>query len=184
MTDLPQPLTPADDGRVLPASYFFEGLIEEIEFVNSMRPVRGNWKDWFAALRHNYRLYSESVERGERSWAPPADPYVIADWAMLFTPIEAAIWSDIRCYGLPFWPQFPIGRFVVDFADPVRRIALECDGAAFHDAAKDRARDAELERMGWTVYRIPGRECFDEIVVLGDRLGTSIRLQDLREPSL
>lgn len=177
--DTPQNLTSADFAFRHVTS-FIETMAREIEFKLSMRPVRGNWKDWFSALRHNYRLYAESVDRGERSWAPPCDPYVVANWAMLLTPIEAAIWSDIRCYGLPFWPQFPVGRYVVDFADPVRHIALECDGAAFHDPAKDRVRDAALDKMGWVTYRIPGRDCFEENVILRDASGVHRTLESLR----
>lgn len=159
---------------------FRSQIMRTIELRSAMRPVRGNWTDWFDALRHNYALYAAAVERGEESWGLPADPYMVADWAMLFTPIEAAIWSDIRCYGLPFWPQFPVGRFVVDFADPVRKIALECDGSAYHDAVKDARRDAALEKMGWTTYRIPGRECFEEHVTIRRLDGTSFKLEDLR----
>lgn len=157
-----------------------EAIVRGIELQAAMRPVRGNWTDWFEALRHNYRLYAAAVERGEVSWGYPCDPYIVADWAMLFTPIEAAIWSDIRTYGLPFWPQFPVGKYFVDFADPVRRIALECDGAAYHDPAKDARRDAALEKMGWTTYRIPGRDCFDEDVVICTPEGYSFKLESLR----
>src|SRR3546814_5885241 len=39
------------------------------------------------------------------------------------------------------------------------KVAVECDGSKFHDAAKDAARDAELLSMGWSVYRIPGWRC-------------------------
>lgn len=176
--DLPQPLTPADELRHF--SQFIDDIVALGELHASMRPVRGNWTDWFDALRHNYRLYAAAVDRGLVTWEPSCDPYMIADWAILFTPIEAAIWSDIRCYGLPFWPQFPIGRYIVDFADPVRKIALECDGAAYHDPEKDRARDAAIEKMGWITYRIPGRDCFEEHVVIRRLDGTSIRLEDLR----
>ncbi|WP_253724679.1 endonuclease domain-containing protein [Burkholderia multivorans] len=177
--DLPNNLTSKPEGFRF-ADQFLGDMLRSLELQAQMRPVRGNWTDWFSALRHNYRLYAAAVERGEESWAPPCDPYVIADWAALFTPIEAAIWSDIRCYGLPFWPQFPVGRFVVDFADPVRKIALECDGAAFHDRAKDARRDAILADMGWKTYRIPGRDCFEETVVLRQLDGTCIKLEDLR----
>ena len=47
-------------------------------------------------------------------------------------------------------PQLPIGRFRPDFAligkgrETVRFILVECDGAEFHDADKDAARDAEI----------------------------------------
>lgn len=159
---------------------FPERTVRCMRLYASMRPVHGNWTDWFDALRHNYGLYSDAVKRGDASWRYPCDPYVIADWHALLTPIEAPIWSDIRSFGLPFWPQFPVGKYVVDFADPVRRIAIECDGAAFHDAAKDRKRDAALEAMGWTTYRIPGRECFEEEVMLRDRAGAAFSLESLR----
>lgn len=79
------------------------------------------------------------------------------DWE--FTPIELDMWCSIRALGLPFWPQFPVGRFFVDFGDPVWRIALECDGAKFHNAERDAARDAEVKALGWKVIRFPGWQC-------------------------
>jgi very-short-patch-repair endonuclease len=161
-------------------SDFWHRVHELIELDARMRPVRGHWVDRFEALRHNYRVYADGVRNGIVSWDAREDPYVVANWAALFTPIEAAIWSDIRALSLPFWPQFPVGKYIVDFADPVRRIALECDGAAYHDPIKDRARDAALEKMGWTTYRIPGRDCFDEVVTLRDMNGMHRKLESLR----
>jgi len=160
--------------------HYAQNIADVMHLHASMRPVRGNWKDWFDALRHNYRLYAAAVDSGLVDWSHPCDPYTVADWSMLLTPIEAAIWSDIRAYGLPFWPQFPVGKYIVDFADPVRRIALECDGAAYHNPIKDRARDVVLEKMGWTTYRIPGRDCFDEVVILRDLSGVHRTLESLR----
>ena len=99
------------------------------------------------------------MNEGIASWGHD-DPYAIADWVSIFTPIEAAAWSDLRSAGLPMWPQLPVGRFFVDFGNPIAKVALECDGAAWHqDKAKDEARDAELRRMGWTVYRASGKVC-------------------------
>ena len=167
-------------GSLQPASVYFDCLADYILLCAEMRPVHGNWKDWFDAIRHNYRVYAKGVDRGLVEWELPCDPYIVADWDALLTPIEAAIWSDIRACGLPFWPQFPVGRYMADFADPIRKIALECDGAAYHDPIKDRARDAALEKMGWTTYRIPGRDCYAEHVLVRDRAGTLIKLEDLR----
>lgn len=77
------------------------------------------------------------------------------------TPIEAALWGEIRECNVVMYPQFPIGRFFVDFANPVARVAIECDGYEYHlDKVKDRARDAWLEENGWTVYRITGADCW------------------------
>ena len=77
-----------------------------------------------------------------------------------FTPIENWLWADIRECGAVLWPQYPILNFFVDFANPVAKVAIECDGAAYHlDKAKDEARDKRLQDAGWTVYRITGKHC-------------------------
>lgn len=89
---------------------------------------------------------------------PPA--YLI-DWLRVFTPIERMAWSAIRYRGLPLLPQYPIGPYFADFADPDVRIVLECDGKQFHqDAERDAARDLEMAQQGWSVFRVSGRECY------------------------
>lgn len=117
------------------------------------------WADRFALLRHNYRVKSALVDAGLETWFR-CDPYRIADWGTLFTPIESAVWHDIRSAGLCMWPQLPVGRFFLDFGNPVAKISIECDGHQFHqDKVKDAARDAELAALGWEVLRIPGWRC-------------------------
>lgn len=86
------------------------------------------------------------------------DPYV-KDWITEFTPIETMVWNDIRGLGVPFYPQIPACGYYLDFANPFLKIAIECDGEAFHDLEKDMIRDAKLEQDGWTVFRIKGHEC-------------------------
>ena len=102
-------------------------------------------------------LYAEKDELIRERWPYMVDPYPV-DWR--FTPIEYAAWQTIRYYGLPLYPQYPVGRFFADFADPVSLIAIECDGAAWHDKAKDALRDAETQKLGWRVYRFTGRQCY------------------------
>jgi hypothetical protein len=120
--------------------------------------------EMYRGLKNNYRRKQAMVDAGIDEWFR-SDPYEIANWLSIFTPIEEAIWQDIRRMGLDLWPQFPVGRFWVDFGNPVARIALECDGAKWHmDKDKDRARDDELRAMGWTVFRIPGYQCKAEIL--------------------
>lgn len=98
--------------------------------------------------------YRKAAALGES----PGD-YLI-DWPSVFTPIESAAWQSIRHRGLPFLPQYPVGRYFADFADPENQIVIECDGAAFHrDPSKDAARDLEMAARGWTVFRVTGREC-------------------------
>jgi hypothetical protein len=86
------------------------------------------------------------------------EPYFV-DWTLIFTPIERAVWTDIRSAGLKFHPQIPVGRRFIDFGDPVKKIGIECDGSAFHVLEKDIERDKELLEHGWTVYHLKGREC-------------------------
>lgn len=81
------------------------------------------------------------------------DPYFL-DWD--FTPIERLAWQDIRSSLMPFYPQFPVGRCFIDFADPYRKIGVELDGRAFHEETRDRARDLSLWEHGWRIFRIPG----------------------------
>lgn len=116
------------------------------------------WNERFALYKRNYRLKKIMVDAGHDSWGH-SDPYQIADWASIFTPIESSLWWDIRAKHLHLWPQLPVGRFFVDFGNPIAKIAVECDGKKFHNAAKDAARDAELREIGWIVYRIPGWMC-------------------------
>lgn len=90
------------------------------------------------------------------------DPYPV-DWTQVFSPIEHMAWGEIRGVGLPFYPQLPIGMFFADFADPVERIVIECDGKDFHDPVRDAERDALMRADGWRVFRVPGADCVRKI---------------------
>jgi hypothetical protein len=118
--------------------------------------------DW-SAVRRFYREVEPIILAG------PACEWAIGayDWeecgGIRMTPIEAWLWADIREANAIFYPQYPVGNFFVDFANPVARVAIECDGYEYHlDKAKDRDRDAILESMGWVVYRITGHDCRTE----------------------
>lgn len=120
-----------------------------------------NWK----ALREHYARHAKAIEAADRNeWA--MDPYAWSTGIMQMTPIEDWLWHDIRDANAVLYPQYPIGGVFVDFANPRAKVAIECDGAAFHlDKAKDEARDLKLARLGWVVYRFTGKECrmdFDE----------------------
>lgn len=85
-------------------------------------------------------------------------PYLV-DWTKILTPIESMAWGEIRCSGLPFYPQYPVGRFFADFADPVKKLVIECDGKQYHNAERDDMRDAFMAANGWTVFRVSGADC-------------------------
>jgi len=74
-------------------------------------------------------------------------------------------------------PQFPIARYRLDFALLIRRgprpsciLAIECDGADFHDASRDRERDRQLYRMGVLTARVSGAVLHADPIHYADRV--------------
>lgn len=100
-------------------------------------------------IRDVYALMLPKIMEG------PVNPYFL-DWD--FTPIERLAWMDIRGGGIPMYPQFPIGRAFIDFADPILKIGVELDGAAYHEHKKDLARDMHLAKQGWRIFRVKGKD--------------------------
>lgn len=109
-------------------------------------------------LRAFYRNAMDEISKaGSFEWG--IDPYEV-DWIQVFTPIESALWHDIRAENVVMYPQFPIQGYFADFANPVAGVCIECDGARWHaDATKDAVRQRVIEQHGWIVYRITGRDC-------------------------
>lgn len=98
-----------------------------------------------------------------KNWKPRTDPYQYGDWISLFSPIENNVWSDIRYLGLPMYPQYPVGKYFIDFADPIKKIGIEVDGKEFHqDIEKDEFHQSELEKLGWEIIRITGDKTFKD----------------------
>jgi DNA helicase II / ATP-dependent DNA helicase PcrA len=94
------------------------------------------------------------------------------------TPIEAALHEAMRAISLMPVPQYGIGTYRVDFAFPDRRLAVEADGRAWHDAQRDAARDEHLHRLGWEVLRLPGSEIHRNPAAAADRVRSAL----LRRP--
>lgn len=146
-------------GMVMSVGDLAAEVLAYFDRMEDYEPIPAGYPERFKVIRRNYEAFARHVESGQESWLDHSSVYEIGDWGALMTPIESAIWQDIRQMGLPLWPQLPVGRVFVDFGNPVKRVAVECDGAAWHDAAKDAKRDAYLGEMGWRVYRITGRDC-------------------------
>jgi very-short-patch-repair endonuclease len=82
------------------------------------------------------------------------------EWRSMFSPIEDALWSDIRDEGAVLYPQYPVGPYFADFANPKAGVIVECDGAAFHlDKERDERRDKFMRDRGFAVIRMTGSEC-------------------------
>lgn len=109
-----------------------------------------------------YRDRIDIREAYEKADLTPQDgravsPYSLGiDWIEKFSPIEDYVWGSIRYLGIPLYPQYPVGPFFLDFADPFKKIGIEVDSVKWHqDKDADRSRQQKIEAMGWKVYRIP-----------------------------
>jgi len=99
------------------------------------------------------RLQSEAAAR------PGAVRVDNASGAVWMSPIEHALYEAMRREGLAPIPQHCIEGYYADFAFPDVRLAVEADGAAYHEGERrqrDQKRDWILRRAGWTVQRFRG----------------------------
>lgn len=144
------------------AAYFMDEVRRQFEneavlhkFREAVRTA-GTWQERLRAIRALYQAHEEVGEP-----AQDIEPYSLGlhdHW----TPIEWKLWQDIRCTGrMHMLPQYPVGPYFLDFANPAKKIGLEADGKDFHDEARDRKRDQHLwDEFGWRVFRVSGAECY------------------------
>jgi len=127
------------------------------------------------AIKDHYRAALPLLMEASDEWG--IDPYAWDELGIRLTPIEAALWDDIRAADLVMYPQFPVSGYFVDFGNPSARVAIECDGKRWHqDKEHDAIRQQHIEAKGWTVYRITGKNCFQEPEVFEDEHGTEYAL--------
>lgn len=87
-------------------------------------------------------------------------------------PFEIDVRDRLTRAGLALEPQFGSSGYRIDFAvkhpeQPGRMVlAVECDGASYHSAPtardRDRLRQEQLERLGWTFHRIWSQDWFED----------------------
>jgi very-short-patch-repair endonuclease len=76
------------------------------------------------------------------------------------SPFEAEVLTLLSSRGYRVRPQWPVGAYRIDLVveGNGRRLAVECDGERWHydKVEEDLARQALLERLGWTFVRLRG----------------------------
>ena len=98
----------------------------------------------FELAKHFWSQHRKTILAAPKNeWA--VDPYAWSEWIRL-TPIEEALWTDIRQANSVFYPQWPEAGYFLDFANPKAKVALECDGAAYH---QDKEKDARAAQAAW-----------------------------------
>lgn len=85
-------------------------------------------------------------------------------------PVERRLWLTY-IEGMASWPridlhpQYRIGRYRADFADPSLMLVIEVDGLAYHNGQesfiRDQRRQRYLQSRGWTVVRFAAKEVTD-----------------------
>lgn len=72
--------------------------------------------------------------------------------------LESRMAEAFKGIGLSPIPQFTISYYIVDFAFPDEKLAVECDGSYWHgrpeQKVKDERKDSFLNKRGWRVLRI------------------------------
>lgn len=135
---------------LIPASEFdIQRHIEKLRMREQITKA-ANVRNSRDAIRLAYKLNHDDIMKEHCS------PYFY-EWK--FTHIEMDCWYSIRCQGLPFYPQYPVGPYFLDFADVRLKIAVEADGRQWHSEEKDKPRDEYLSSKGWIVFRLPGSDC-------------------------
>ena len=85
------------------------------------------------------------------------------------TPWEAKLWEllrDRRFQHLKFRRQHKLGRYIVDFYCPEKRLVIELDGGQHNEqrvSVADQKRQAHLESMGCKVLRFWNNELDENI---------------------
>src|SRR5258708_30036694 len=92
------------------------------------------------------------------------------------TPHERILWralKELPIEGSHFRRQAPIGRYVVDFFCPAKRLAIELDGGHHNDdetAKRDSERQAWLEQEGYRVVRFWSSEINNNLTAVLERI--------------
>jgi very-short-patch-repair endonuclease len=106
------------------------------------------------------------LTKGKASKLKPAAEEVAQPSGIRLTSLEQIMFKTITNLQqhFPFkpWIQYPLGKYRADFAIPQLKLAIECDGGIWHEnpekKAKDKIRDAELSKFGWTTLRFSETE--------------------------
>jgi very-short-patch-repair endonuclease len=87
-----------------------------------------------------------------------------SDGKIWMSPIEHRLYDGMLKEGLTPVAQCLVEGYIVDFAFPDIKLAVEADGAAFHTEdrrERDGERDRILGKKGWTVKRYHGSTIYN-----------------------
>ncbi|HEU4882834.1 MAG TPA: endonuclease domain-containing protein, partial [Longimicrobium sp.] len=94
------------------------------------------------------------------------------------TEAERVLWSALRrqkLSGLPFRRQHPVGRFILDFYCPRKKLCVELDGPS-HDGREivDQARTEALATLNIRVIRFRNEEVLSDLPSVLQRIEAAV----------
>jgi very-short-patch-repair endonuclease len=79
------------------------------------------------------------------------------------SPIEVRLLQAFWDAGLEPVQQYGIAGYIVDFAFPRARLAVEADGADYHqNTLRERTRDEAIRRQGWHIVHFTGSAIYND----------------------
>jgi very-short-patch-repair endonuclease len=94
------------------------------------------------------------------------------------SPIERRLYDAMANRGYSVTTQVPCGKYSIDIALIGPRIAIECDGKAYHSSpdqkAHDKRKNAYLRRKGWKVIRFTGRQINQDLGMILQRIDKEV----------
>ena len=100
---------------------------------------------------------------------------------MRFAPTrsEECLWRRLSGSktGFAFRRQLVIAEFIVDFACTKVRLVVEVDGG-YHERRqrRDAARDSDLRKLGWSVFRVADHHVLTDLDAVVIRIAEQARL--------
>lgn len=116
-------------------------------------------EDYAKYIREFYRLWQQEIYNEHQMYF---DWTFFEPLTLWMTPIEVNVWEKLKTKGLFYYPQLPVTQYLLDFADPFKKIAIEVDSREWHqDVGKDIDRQWDIEWFDWKFYRIWGKDTYD-----------------------
>jgi len=92
--------------------------------------------------------------------------------------IEIRLYDALLFNGYDVKTQVHCGRYRIDLTIPENRLAIECDGKAFHSSKKQKAHDyrknAYLKKNGWKVLRFSGSKINGDLAGVLNKIGKEV----------
>lgn len=158
------------NNRAGPLSLLAQGTIPGEQFKKRLNVAvsRARNQVWIA---HSFRHFEGELKETDLRRKLLEFAYAPEEWLastiavnpQAESPFEQAVYADLVRLGFSVTPQVAVGQYRIDLVaeDADARVAIECDGDAYHqDAAADLSRQIVLERCGWRFVRVRGSEYY------------------------